>query len=62
MDYKEKSYDDLLGNDAPKEDKEKILERAWATRNFEIELYWKRTIYLSTIIGALFYEDSYLFD
>lgn len=30
------------------------LERAWETRNFEIELYWKRATYFWTMIGALF--------
>lgn len=30
------------------------LDRAWQTRNFEIELYWKRATYFWTILGALF--------
>ncbi|WP_368648956.1 hypothetical protein ABRY95_12305 [Castellaniella ginsengisoli] len=35
-------------------DKEKALEIALRTREFEIELYWKRTTYFSIIVGALF--------
>lgn len=34
--------------------KEKALEIALRTREFEIELYWKRTTYFSIIAGALF--------
>jgi hypothetical protein len=30
------------------------LERAWHTRNFEIELYWKRAAYFWAMLGALF--------
>ena len=30
----------------------KALERAWQTRNFEIEMYWKRATYFWTILGA----------
>lgn len=30
------------------------LERAWRTRDFEIELYWKRATYFWTILGGLF--------
>lgn len=30
------------------------LDRAWQTRNFEIELYWKRASYFWTMIGVLF--------
>ena len=30
------------------------LDRAWQTRNFEIELYWKRATYFWTMIGVLF--------
>lgn len=33
---------------------EKLLEKAWKIRDFEIELFWKRATYFSTIVGALF--------
>jgi len=33
---------------------ESALDRAWRTRSFEIELYWKRATYFWTIIGVLF--------
>lgn len=32
---------------------EKLLDRAWATREFEIELYWKRAIYFWGFTAAL---------
>ena len=54
---------DLLANT----DKAKLaFEKAWATRNFEIELYWKRASYFwafiaSTLVGyfALTNSDAY---
>lgn len=39
---------------ASKAKREAALDRAWQTRNFEIELYWKRATYFWTILGALF--------
>jgi hypothetical protein len=45
---------------------EKAFEKAWATRNFEIEMYWKRATYFwafiaSTFVGyfALVSSESY---
>ncbi|AAS97312.1 RipA family octameric membrane protein [Nitratidesulfovibrio vulgaris] len=42
-------------DDSDRELKKKLLERSWATREFEIELYWKRAIYFwgfTATIGA----------
>lgn len=33
---------------------EKAFEKAWATRNFEIELYWKRATYFWAVIASAF--------
>jgi hypothetical protein len=33
---------------------EKAFEKAWATRNFEIELYWKRATYFWAFIASAF--------
>ncbi|MCL1060494.1 hypothetical protein L2729_21265 [Shewanella gelidimarina] len=52
--------------DISPEKAERAFERAWATRNFEIEMYWKRATYFwafiaSTFVGyfALVSSDNY---
>lgn len=51
-----KSYKQaLFGTEYPKrESLEKALDRAWETRSFEIELYWKRALYFWGFISAIF--------
>lgn len=51
------TYKELLGvkeSDTEQKDLSNLLKKAWEIRNFEIELFWKRTAYFSTIVGALF--------
>lgn len=44
---------DMLVNICP--DKAgKAFEKAWATRNFEIEMYWKRATYFWAFIASIF--------
>jgi hypothetical protein len=40
--------------DIPEEKAKKAFELAWATRNFEIELYWKRANYFWAFIASTF--------
>jgi hypothetical protein len=49
-DFSSTDYQVFLEHDRNKA----ALERAWNTRNFEIELYWKRAAYFWTMLGALF--------
>ncbi len=50
-----KTYEEIVFKATPpKDDIMRILDKAWHLRDFEIELYWKRTIYFSTFAGALF--------
>ena len=50
-----KAYEEIVFKATPpKDDIMRILDKAWHLRDFEIELYWKRTIYFSTFAGALF--------
>lgn len=46
-------YDNDLRN-IPKEKAERAFEKAWATRNFEIEMYWKRATYFWAFIASCF--------
>ena len=51
----EKNYKDVIfPKNAGKKELKRALKKAWQLRDFEIGLYWKRTIYFSTFIGALF--------
>ncbi|AZG35211.1 RipA family octameric membrane protein [Shewanella psychromarinicola] len=59
-------YNSLLVDICPKK-AERAFEKAWATRNFEIEMYWKRATYFwafiaSTFVGyfALISSDNYI--
>ena len=36
------------------DDRNEALKRAWLVRDFEIELFWKRTTYFSVLVGSLF--------
>ncbi|WP_417551548.1 hypothetical protein [Marinomonas fungiae] len=49
----EEEYKSDLVNLCPKK-AEKAFEKAWATRNFEIEMYWKRATYFWTFIATTF--------
>lgn len=49
----EKEYMDKLVNICP-DKAEKAFEKAWATRNFEIEMYWKRATYFWAFIASIF--------
>lgn len=49
----EKEYMDMLVNICP-DKAEKAFEKAWATRNFEIEMYWKRATYFWAFIASIF--------
>lgn len=49
----EKEYMDMLVNICPDKAK-KAFEKAWATRNFEIEMYWKRATYFWAFIASVF--------
>ncbi len=40
--------------DIPHQMAEKAFEKAWATRNFEIEMYWKRATYFWAFIASTF--------
>jgi hypothetical protein len=46
-------YEDRLVN-LPLEQAKAAFEKAWATRNFEIELYWKRATYFWAFIASAF--------
>lgn len=48
-------------NTLSKSQKTAALDRAWATRNFEIELYWKRALYFwgfIAIAGAGYFSEA----
>lgn len=49
----EKEYMGMLVNICP-DKAEKAFEKAWATRNFEIEMYWKRATYFWAFIASIF--------
>lgn len=49
----EKEYNNDLINQEPKKAKA-AFEKAWETRNFEIELYWKRATYFWALIIPAF--------
>lgn len=46
-------YDSLLVDICPKK-AERAFEKAWSTRNFEIEMYWKRATYFWAFIASTF--------
>lgn len=46
-------YERELINGCPKK-AERAFEKAWATRNFEIEMYWKRATYFWAFIASTF--------
>ena len=48
-----KEYTDII-NATKTKDFNYLLTKAWEVRNFEIELYWKRTTYFSILVGAIF--------
>ena len=50
-----REYKNLI-NPTPQdpEDWKNTLSKAWEIRNFEIDLFWKRTGYFSVLVGALF--------
>jgi len=45
---------DTTSNGSNSDDWTAALNKAWEIRNFEIELFWKRTAYFSVLVGALF--------
>lgn len=49
----EEEYYDTLVNICPAK-AERAFEKAWATRNFEIEMYWKRATYFWAFIASIF--------
>lgn len=49
----EQEYKDELVNICPKK-AERAFEKSWATRNFEIEMYWKRATYFWAFIASTF--------
>lgn len=52
---KESKSDQEPNDDGEKKhDWSEVLKRAWEIRNFEIELFWKRSTYFSVLVGALF--------
>ena len=60
-----KQYEERLVNIGPRK-ADRAFDRAWATRNFEIELYWQRATYFwaftaSAFVGyfGLVNSDSY---
>lgn len=56
--YKEKVFGGI-NDDSEKQIKKKALEQAWKTRDFEINLYWKRAGYFwafNTTIAVAFYN------
>ncbi|EJL88025.1 hypothetical protein [Pantoea sp. GM01] len=62
---KREYYEQLIGTDS--EIAKRAFEMAWATRNFEIEMYWKRATYFwafiaSTFVGyfALISSENYI--
>ncbi|MEZ9819686.1 hypothetical protein AB4238_03520 [Shewanella sp. 10N.286.45.A1] len=46
-------YNSLLVDICPQK-AERAFEKAWATRNFEIEMYWKRATYFWAFIASTF--------
>ncbi len=49
------TYKELLGfkeSNNERENLSNLLKKAWEIRNFEIDLFWKRTAYFSAIVGA----------
>lgn len=46
-------YNELLVNICPQK-AERAFEKAWSTRNFEIEMYWKRATYFWAFIASTF--------
>ncbi|HDZ2683781.1 TPA: hypothetical protein RSS55_005358, partial [Klebsiella pneumoniae] len=66
IELSEKEYIDSLVNTSPEKAK-RAYEKAWETRNFEIEMYWKRATYFwafiaSTFVGyfALISSENYI--
>lgn len=53
VELSEAEYKDQLINSCPIK-AEKAFEKAWATRNFEIEMYWKRATYFWAFIASTF--------
>ena len=51
---KHKEYVDALINDLEKEQAQAAFDKAWETRNFEIEMYWKRATYFWAFIASAF--------
>lgn len=49
---KQEYYQDLI--DLPEEVAKRALEKAWETRNFEIDLYWRRATYFWALIASTF--------
>jgi hypothetical protein len=50
-----KKYKNLINpTSQDSEDWKNTLSKAWEIRNFEIDLFWKRTGYFSVLVGALF--------
>ncbi|MFO4450988.1 hypothetical protein AAHC63_25730 [Klebsiella quasipneumoniae subsp. quasipneumoniae] len=53
LELTEEEYYDTLVNICPAK-AERAFEKAWATRNFEIEMYWKRATYFWAFIASIF--------